>query len=439
MKSIFVVDNYTIQKGDRIKGNISLASGLVDEIIFVNFTAAFTPIVYLSNIAGKFLADDGLFVTRSGVTTYVGKLIAGSITAATVEEANRVPGQSVGDRVRLVSRNFGVDAIATVLDVSDTSTGQINFAVQDGGFGYVGGSSTTARNKVGISNQVLIVTQRLSPTIKPGDIITCEGAVVTAPVKTFLATPIPINGSAIVISYRHPLLYIKTLDNASRTAALNKTVEDGPHACIKLIPIEMLRTVVGQSTENDDWDNIFQAFSPNGYAYGDINHSRTLNSADASAMLNYQVIRDMEATFKINNNTAGTLSSVGKYNASASYEVSNITNNEFVTLITDQIGDFDTVRLDSSDYGMIPFGAETINTKLKDSFTSITEELGTISNIKVLSSGASYENDVYSKVEYSPISRFDKKDIIINFSNTNFLLSVGDIITQARQIEDPVG
>jgi hypothetical protein len=88
---------------------------------------------------------------------------------------------------------------------------------------------------------------------------------------------------------------------------------------------------------------------------------------------------------------------------------------------------------------MIPFGAETINTKLKDSFTSITEELGTISNIKVLSSGASYENDVYSKVEYSPISRFDKKDIIINFSNTNFLLSVGDIITQARQIEDPVG
>jgi hypothetical protein len=190
----------------------------------------------------------------------------------------------------------------------------------------------------------------------------------------------------------------------------------------------MLRTIIGQSTENDDWDNIFQTISPNGYAYGDINHSGTLNSADASAMLNYiagtltnaahinhieqyllpaigiykqfnsfpveprdtnnQVIRDMEATFKINNNTAGTLSSVGEYNASASYEVSNITNNEFVTLITDQIGDFDTVRLDSSDYGMIPFGAETINTKLKDAFTSITEELGTILNIKVLSSGA---------------------------------------------------
>jgi hypothetical protein len=476
MKPVFIVDSYPIQKGDRIKGNISAATAFVDEIIFVNFTGSLTPIVYLSNIVGKFSADDGLIVTRSGVTSSAGKLIAGSISTATIEEANRIPGQAIGDRVKLVSNSFGVDATASVLEVSDAATGQINFTVQEGGFGYVNALSTTATNTVGISNQVVIVSQALSPTINPGDIITCYNAAITAPGKTFLVAPAPINGSAVVISYTHPLLFIKTLDTASRAAALNATVASGPYAGVKLIPAEMLRTIAGQPTDTDEWDDIFETISPNGYAYGDITHSGVFDASDVTQMLSYiagtltnasyinhieqyllpaigiykqfnqfpinpldttnQVIGNMVATFNINNTTTSTLTTIGGYNASASYEVAGITNNEFVTLITDQIGDYESVTLDSTDYGMSGTGAETITTTLRNAFTPLTVELGTISDIKVLSSGTDYENDVYSEVEHTNISKFDKRDIIINFSNTNFLLKAGDIITQAKQIED---
>lgn len=476
MKPVFVVDNYAVQKGDRIKGNITLASAFVDEIIFVNFTGSLTPIVYLSNIVGKFSADDGLIITRAGVTLYAGRLIAGSISSTSVITSNRIPGQAIGDRVKLVSSNYGIDATASVLAVSDTSTGQINFSVAEGGFGYVGDTSPTASNKVGISNQVLIVTQALSPTIRPGDIITCDNSAVTSPDKTFLTAPVPINGSAVVISYDHPLLYVKTLDDSSRTAILNQTITSGTYTGIKLILVEMLKTIMGLPTDTPDWDIILETIGPNGYAYGDVTRSGTFNSGDVTQMSIYlagaltnaayinqieqyllpalgiykqfnqfpadaldttnQVIGNMVATFNINNTATSTITTIGSYNASASYEVSTITNNEYVTLITDQIGDYESVTLDSLDYNMSGAGVETIATTLRDAFTPITVELGTISDIKVLSSGTDYENDVYSKIEHTNISKFDKRDVIINFNSTNFLLKAGDVITQVREIED---
>lgn len=385
MKPVFVVEDYSIQKGDRIRGDISLASAFVDEILFVNFTGSLTPIVYLSNAVGKFSSDDGLTVSRSGIITSVGRLIAGSISLAVVEDSNRISNQAIGDRLKLVSNNYGIDATASVLAVSDASSGQIDFAVQEGGFGYVNSLSATASNNVGISNQVLIVSQALSLTINIGDVITCTNAAISAPGKTFAATPSPINGSGVVIAYTHPLLFIKTT-TASKF-------------------------------------NLFPA-----------------NPLDTSQ----QRITNMVATFTITrvvdevlaNVGTSTLSSIGPYNDSASYQVSDIINNEYVTLITDQIEDYKNVTLNSTDYNISRVGQQTLNTTLKDAFTPITVEIGTILNLKVLSSGTDYQNDVFSSINHINISKFNKRDVIINFSNPAFLLKVGDTVTQVRQIED---
>jgi len=481
MKNVFAVEGYAIQKGDRIAGDISKASAFVDEIIFVNFRGSFTPIIYLSNIVGKFSVDDGLIATRAGNILSVGKLIAGSITQSTVNTSNRIAGQAIGDRLKIISDNYGTGATASVLVVSDAATGQINFKIEDGGFGYVKPSSTAASNAVGISNQVFIVSQELSPTIKPGDIITCYNSAITSPGKTFLTTPTAINGSAVVIAYIHPLLYLKSLDTTSRTTALNKTVASGTYAGLKLIPVEMLRTILGIPTDTLGWSIIFKTTGPNGYAYGDITRSSglsgsTYTSGDVNEMVKYingtqtnatyinqieqyllpaigifksfnqfpvnavdtnnNIISNMAATFSINNTISSTVTTIGEYNASSSYQISNISDSEFVTLITDQIGDYENTLLSASDYKMSGTGTETINTTLKAAFTPLTLELGTISGINVLSSGTDYESDVYSSIEHSNISKFDKRDIIINFSDTNFLIKAGEIITQVRQIED---
>ena len=379
MNPVFVVDGYPIQKGDRIKGNISSASSFVDEIIFVNFTGSLVPLIYLSNTSGKFLSDDSLEVTRGGVRTNAGKLISGSISQITVEAEGRASGQVVGNRVKLVSDAYGNNATATILSVSDTTTGQIEFNIDDGGFGYADPSSVTVTNTIGISDQVLIITQTESPTIKAGDTISCAGSAITSlGGQSFDTQPTSITGSGTVIAYIHPLIYI------SKSTEFN------------LFPV-----------------------SP----------------VDVSGA----IINDMVASFNINDTEAGTLTSVSAVNGSASYELSAINNNETVTLITDQIGDYENVILGATDYGMSGAGSEDEDTTLAAAFTTLNVELGTIAELKITSSGGGYENDVYSNIENVAVSKFGKRDIIINFSDTSFLLKAGDIITQARTIENLTG
>ena len=383
MNPVFVVDGYPIQRGDRIKGNISSASSFVDEIIFVNFTGSLIPLIYLSNTSGKFLSDDSLEVTRGGVRTNAGKLISGSISQITVEAEGRASGQVVGNRVKLVSDAYGNNATATILSVSDTTTGQIEFNIDDGGFGYANPSSVTVTNAIGISDQVLIITQTESPTIKAGDTISCAGSAITSlGGQSFDTPPDPITGSGTVIAYIHPLIYIS------------------------------------KSTEFNTEFNLFP-----------------VSPEDVSG----DIINDMVAPFEINGTEAGTLTSVSAVNRSASYELSAINNNETVTLITDQIGDYENVILGATDYGMTGDGPESILTTLADAFTTLNVELGTIAELKITSSGGGYENDVYSNIANVAVSKFDKKDIIINFSGTSFLLKAGDIITQERTIEDLTG
>ena len=385
MNPVFVVDGYPIQKGDRIKGNISSASSFVDEIIFVNFTGSLVPLIYLSNTSGKFLSDDSLEVTRGGVRTNAGKLISGSISQITVEAEGRASGQVVGNRVKLVSDAYGNNATATILSVSDTTTGQIEFNIDDGGFGYADPSSVTVTNTIGISDQVLIITQTESPTIKAGDTISSvefgsgSGSAITSlGGQSFDTQPTSITGSGTVIAYIHPLIYI------SKSTEFN------------LFPV-----------------------SP----------------VDVSG----DIINDMVASFNINDTEAGTLTSVSAVNRSASYELSAINNNETVTLITDQIGDYETVILGATDYGMSGAESESLETTLAAAFTTLNVELGTIAELKITSSGGGYENDVYSNIENVAVSKFGKRDIIINFSDTSFLLKAGDIITQERTIENLTG
>jgi len=391
MNPVFVVDGYPIQKGDRIKGNISSASSFVDEIIFVNFTGSLIPLIYLSNTSGKFLSDDSLEVTRDGVRTNAGKLISGSISQITVEAEGRASGQVVGNRVKLVSDAYGNNATATILSVSDTTTGQIEFNIDDGGFGYANPSSVTVTNTIGISDQVLIITQTESPTIKAGDTISSVGfasgsgsgsAITSLGGQSFATQPTSITGSGTVIAYVHPLIYISKISEVNTE--------------FNLFPVSPL----------DDSENI---------------------------------INDMVAPFEINGTEAGTLTSVSAVNRSASYELSAINNNETVTLITDQIGDYENVILGATDYGMTGDGPESILTTLADAFTTLNVVLGTIAELKITSSGGGYENDVYSNIANVAVSKFDKKDIIINFSGTSFLLKAGDIITQERTIEDLTG
>ena len=216
MQSIHTVIDYPIKRGDKLGGDISGASGFVDEIVFVNFTGSLVPIVYLSNVSGTFASDDGILVTR-GVdpTVNYGKLVQGSVSSVTVTNAPRQPGQVVGDIVKLKSARTGVTGTAQVQSVSALSTGLIEFDIEDTGYGYILPADTGPQTEINISNQVIVLQQSLTPTINVGDPIYAENnSSVVTPINgvAFDSSPANITGGGRVVGYDHPLVYINTVD-----------------------------------------------------------------------------------------------------------------------------------------------------------------------------------------------------------------------------------
>ena len=191
------------------------------------------------------------------------------------------------------------------------------------------------------------------------------------------------------------------------------------------------------------------------------------------------------------------VTTIAVYNASATFDVTTIDNQESVSVITDFIGDFadkplaviinatamqnpgiyeiETVvstiftnfgaadnnigtrfiangpatgsgtvtDVVATNYGMSGtlvsqgFNAETLNTRIKDAFESKAITIGSISGINITNSGFNFVNDVFSEIEYIDVARFDKRDTILTFANPDFLLEVGDTVSQSVQIEDP--
>ena len=536
LKPVNTVDDYPIQRGDKLQGDVSGASAFVDNIIFVNFSGTISPIAYLSNVSGTFISDDAITVTRAGVSHAHGKLVLGSISENIIQNTSRSPGQVLGDKVKLVSTASGSSATGTISEVSTTTSGTIDFIKEDGGFGYVIEPPEDV-NDVSISNQALIVAGTTTiDSIKPGQHIEVDAG------SSYTVDPITgavgagtgtISGTGKVVAYNHPLLYV-------RTNRQDPTPVSTPHTkaeFLSFVSAQFALIAAGNSTANKKMLAILNIDTEDtAYRLGDISNSGydfitsryiTLDDSDIFALyvagtltntahINWIEDRLLPAIYAqgfgykfdalpasefvditIGSNTSVRISTIAGYNATANFEVANIDNTEQVRVITDFIGDFADKPLAviinatamqnpgiyeietpgttnftnfgaadnnigtrftasgpatgtgtvtdvvATNYGMSgtliveDFNAETLNTRIKDAFNSKQIKIGSIASINVTSSGSDFVNDVFSEIEYLDVARFDKRDTILTFANPDFLIEVGQIVTQVVRIEDP--
>ena len=536
LKPVNTVDDYPIQRGDKLQGDVSGASAFVDNIIFVNFSGTISPIAYLSNVSGTFISDDAITVTRAGVSHAHGKLVLGSISENIIQNTSRSPGQVLGDKVKLVSTASGSSATGTISEVSTTTSGTIDFIKEDGGFGYVIEPPEDV-NDVSISNQALIVAGTTTiDSIKPGQHIEVDAG------SSYTVDPITgavgagtgtISGTGKVVAYNHPLLYV-------RTNRQDPTPVSTPHTkaqFLSFVSAQFALIAAGNSTANKKMLAILNIDTEDtAYRLGDISNSGydfitsryiTLDDSDIFALyvagtltntahINWIEDRLLPAIYAqgfgykfdalpasefvditIGSNTSVRISTIAGYNATANFEVANIDNTEQVRVITDFIGDFADKPLAviinatamqnpgiyeietlgttnftnfgaadnnigtrftasgpatgtgtvtdvvATNYGMSgtliveDFNAETLNTRIKDAFNSKQIKIGSIASINVTNSGSDFVNDVFSEIEYLDVARFDKRDTILTFANPDFLIEVGQIVTQVVRIEDP--
>ena len=218
MKPIYygALETYPISRGNTIRGDLSQANAFVDDIVFVNLGGSITPIVYLSSQQGSFVQSDSLEVlaaTAEGAETVtnVGKLINGSISEVKIQKAGRIQSNRVGDTVDLISNIVGTGCKGVISVVDTEQVGSIDYEIEDGGWGYIDPSSVTIEyfNEIGISNRVVVVNRDTVLDVEVGDTIIFPGSTIDYDSRGETDI-LSLSGSAKIIAYRHPLLFIES-------------------------------------------------------------------------------------------------------------------------------------------------------------------------------------------------------------------------------------
>lgn len=124
--------------------------------------------------------------------------------------------------------------------------------------------------------------------------------------------------------------------------------------------------------------------------------------------------------------------------ANTDVQVAELSNIENIALITDVIGDYVGVALNSSNYNDPPAAQPmsgsanpvTINTVLEDAFDLVPFDIGTIVYFKNVNPGSDYINDVFSLAIDDVMKRFERFNQILLLDNFSGAFSIGDEITQ---------
>ena len=137
---------YTDLESKRIIGTISNAEAIVNRVVFILLNNTLTPIIYLEEVKGSFISMDEIL---SGTKSY-GR-VYGSLTSLEVVPSEfSTSGNKVGDILRCSCR-VGTGAKAIVTSVSENFSGEIEYTVAEGGFGY-----SVEYTDLIVSNQSLI-------------------------------------------------------------------------------------------------------------------------------------------------------------------------------------------------------------------------------------------------------------------------------------------
>lgn len=515
-KPISNTATFPVQRGDLIEGDSSKATAFVDEIVFYNIDGVQVPVGYISNVYGKFNSDDALKVTRSGVDSFPGKLIYGSIAKPEILDKDATASNKVGDKLKLESSLYGEGGEGVVREISPVPTGTIEWELENGGWGYdtttpVGGQTFAQvnDNDILISSQVLVIKLDAASvgTINPGDIVTTNAGAFGGPFGNRIwggmldaatgqsTTDYRLYGTATVIKYEYPLLFVSSYAGYNPTAF---TADD-------------FTSPLGPEQGGTYYQGAF--------------HVR--NGTDLTQVVQLEDIPDYTGNIVVinpdqygathaNSSVPFSISAISDFNDSAKFDFETFNNTETVTFFTDVIGDFANKYLSfplppqqdvsdwvnsgilesfvvDKDYEIITtgnidfthpfFGAENslpgttfaitqaqwdahypppnlatmtgtvlsrtdnnygmsgapysdYRSRLADALGSKTTELGSLNTIKVTSSGSGYENDARSFIRNNDMYKFEYTTIAVRFNKSNFGMQVGDIIEQTIQVPD---
>lgn len=350
-----------------IIGSISKAKAIVDKINFIMLNNTLTPILYITEVKGRFTKFDDIITRLNGEDVSFGKL-NGSASSLEIDlDYGGTTGNKVGDVLNIVSA-AGKGGKAVVTEIEDEFTGTVSYNILDGGFGY-----TVENTKLLVSNQAIVLKNEdfdFTPFERLRDSANNEGIVIGQ------------NSASVGLRMNAGDEF-----NISRPIS---TVDRSPNITIPVYnPVTDTGKIFTVSPKNDSSPGpLFPEGSP-GDANTDVIVEQLINIETVSLITDV-----IQGYLNVNINAPN-------YNdPPAAQPMSGVA---------------DPVNL---------------STALEDAFDLTPFDIGTIVSFKNIDPGEDYINDVFSLARDHAILAFERFDQILLIDNFSGAFSVGDTITQ---------
>lgn len=438
--------------GKRIVGQASRASATVDKINFITINNTIIPIVFVNNITSNFIKLEGIICDIDGVPINFGS-INGSLSTIEINDSfgQAVLDNEIGDMITFQTPR-GIGGRGIVTEVTENFTGIVRYTIEDGGWGY-----STDTTRLLVSNQIAFYEEGQVINIVQNDPIEDQNG-----------------NTGTIIDRNNIAIGIRASENSEFTAnSVIRTTNKDSLSSFALTAntglVITLSEAISRAANNVEPEKtLFEAIVSGSRKLGDIDNDGSITSQDVielnsylnGSQTNQTIISYIENEFKnyLEANTSYEeypafefrfISMVPKNDTSpgdlfpdtsntGDVVVSDLTNEESVSLIFDIIGNYVDVTLDASNYSNAPavlpmssgLNPIDINTPLDQAFDLTEVEIGTIVGFNNINPGLDYVNDVFAIAEDSRLIPFSRRNQFITLENIPATLSVGNEVEQ---------
>jgi hypothetical protein len=428
----------------RIFGDISNASAFVDNVYFINLRRAYVPVLFISDAKGEFVGFDTVY-SIDPLFTY-GR-VYGSLRNVRIEQVGSGTGDNkVGDVVDIKS-SVGFGAKGRVTKVTEQLSGEIQFNIEDGNYGY-----TTSNTSILISDQVVFFANEASKDFNVNERI--------KQVKTFANTAVfgTVVGKSndaigVYLDYSQIVSQNLIIDTTGSEYNTNEQIRQ-----VNSYGVEVFGNILSESegevgVQLDHSLSVAASkeryFFERNFAIVTTNRMNNISKQVISVQDDYFIENSIpiETTSRDVNISRLPLFNTSR-NTTARANINNIDNTETITIVTDIIENYLNVPLNSSDYSTVPPAllemsgtrvnsiVPSLNTPLNQAFVPETFTIGRIRSLRDVNPGFDYASDAFILAKENLLSRFNLQDQILNVSApVGVVLFEGNVINQTRQIQ----
>jgi len=389
--------------GQRVYSDRFNASGVVENIITKRVNGKIFDVVYLSDIIGQFNTGDTLTVDGNIEDS---PIVAGSLTSVDISYGGA--NFKIGDLLDVWSDN-GKDGVVKVQEIfSQTET--VSFNIVDGGYGYTlnGNTQIYVANSVVFVDNTSLQFNHFDPVIQV--------------IQWLYANTANVSLGANVVSTSNTSVYGTVVDKTGTYFKVNTrvgTFVGTPSVNVNGVGPLTITSVVNANTEGR---LLAQSFDRVGVWRNSTNATQFYESVSNTNNA-YVLINGVEK--KINSVAAGS---------GAGFQVGTLSDTQTVSVVTDLVGNYTAVPLNSTNYGFQVTNTD-INSVLSTALNSTNLDIGTIQTLKSINPGTLYDASVYIYIETPVIDSHDYRDYVITITSPiTGSFSVGDKVNQSGTV-----